>query len=62
MKVPAKSRSRRRFLSQAFATAALWSPKLSRARDLDSERERLVRALARYGSELSDLRRIKGRE
>ena len=56
--------SRRRFLSKALAAAALlkvsaW-PAL--ARPTDPERERLARLLARYGSELGELRRVEGRE
>jgi hypothetical protein len=56
--------SRRRFLSKALAAAALWNvqAKPVLARLADPERERLARVLARYGSELGDLRRVEGRE
>jgi len=60
-----KRPSRRRFLSNAIAAAALLkvssaSPVL--ARPSDPERERLSRLLAKYGSEIGDLRRVEGRE
>ena len=60
-----KSPSRRRFLSNAIAAAALLkvspaSPVLGRP--YDPERERLSRLLAKYGSELGNLRRVEGRE
>jgi hypothetical protein len=56
--------SRRRFLSSAVAAVAALlklSAKPATARP-DSERERLARLLAEYGSELGNLRKIEGRE
>ena len=56
--------SRRRFLSRALAAAAflkLSSSKPILARPSDSERERISRLLAEYGSELGDLRTPGGR-
>jgi hypothetical protein len=60
-----KRRSRRRFLSKALAAAALLkvssaSPVL--ARPSDPERARLSRLLAKYGSELGNLRRVEAGE
>jgi len=54
--------SRRRFLSKALAAAALLkvSARPALARPTDPERERLARLLARYGSELGELRRVEG--
>ncbi len=59
-----KRRSRRRFLSKALGAAALWkaSARPALARPADPERERLARLLARYGSEIGDLRRVEGGE
>jgi hypothetical protein len=56
--------ARRRFLSKALAAAALWkvSARPAAARPDDPKRERLVRLLGRYGSELGDLRRAEGGE
>jgi hypothetical protein len=56
--------TRRRFLSKALVAAALWkaSARPAVARPNDPQRERLVRLLARYGSELGDLRRVEGGE
>ncbi|HEY7819167.1 MAG TPA: hypothetical protein VIG29_13165 [Vicinamibacteria bacterium] len=54
--------SRRGFLSQTLLAAAALGAKPARARPSDPERERLARLLAKYGSELGDLRRIEGRE
>jgi hypothetical protein len=56
--------SRRRFLSTTLAAAAALlkaaSAKPAFARRSDPERERLTRLLAKYGSELGDLRRVEG--
>jgi hypothetical protein len=53
--------SRRSFLFQASGLAALAArPALSRPRE--GTRERLARVLARYGSEIGDLRRVEERE
>jgi len=61
-----KRPSRRRFLSKALATAAAAllkaSAKPALARPSDRQRERLTRLLAKYGSELGNLRRVEGRE
>lgn len=59
-----KSRSRRRFLSKALAAAALLkvSAKPALARPSDPERERLSGLLAKYGTELGNLRRVQGRD
>jgi hypothetical protein len=57
-----KRESRRRFFWKALASAAFLSAKPAPARPRDPERERLVRDLARYGSEIGGLRRIQGRE
>jgi len=60
--------SRRRFLSTALAAAAplrLFAAKPALAQHSDPERERLTRLLAKYGSELGNLRRplcVEGRE
>ncbi|HEY7698584.1 MAG TPA: hypothetical protein VIE88_09220 [Vicinamibacteria bacterium] len=59
MEERSRPRSRRLFLSKALAAAAFWkssSAKPTLARPSDSERERLYRLLAEYGSELGDLR------
>ena len=53
--------SRRRFLCYALAVTPLAArPTFTRTRD--PEREKLARLLAKYGSEIGDLRRIEGRE
>ena len=60
-----KSPSRRRFLSNSIAAAALFKVSSANpvlARPSDPERERLSRLLAKYGSELGNLRRVEGRE
>ena len=57
-----KCRSRRRFLSKALAAAAAVAVKPALAGPSDPERERLTRLLAKYGSELGNLRRVEGRE
>jgi hypothetical protein len=54
--------SRRRFLSNALVAAAVLAVKPAAARTPDPEGERLARLLARYGSELGNLRRVEGRE
>ena len=57
-----KRPSRRRFLSKALAAAAAMAVKPALAGPSDPERERLNRLLAKYGSELGNLRRVEGRE
>ncbi len=57
-----KRASRRRFLSKALAAAAAVATKPALAGPPDPERERLTRLVATYGSELGNLRRVKGRE
>ena len=60
-----KRPSRRRFLSKALAAAALLKVSPARpvlARPYDPERARLSRLLAKYGSELGNLRRVEGGE
>jgi hypothetical protein len=53
--------SRRSFLLQALGGTAL-AARPAVARPRDRERGRIARALARYGSELGDVRRVEGRE
>jgi hypothetical protein len=64
MKYRSTRPSRRRFLSTTIAAAAALlkaaSAKPTLARESDPERERLTRLLAKYGSELGDLRRAAG--
>ena len=56
------SASRRGFLSKALLAAAALAAKPAHSRPSDPERERLSRLLAKYGSELGDLRRTEGEE
>ncbi len=53
---------RRRFLSKTLAAAAALAARPALARPPEPEQERLFRLLAKYGSELGDLRRIEGRD
>jgi ABC-type uncharacterized transport system auxiliary subunit len=58
-----KRRSRRRFLWKALAATAALTTKPALAHPSNPERERLTRLLAKYGSELGNLRRVvEGRE
>ncbi len=57
-----KRASRRRFLSSALLAVAALAARPAFARSSDPERERLTCLLARYGSELADLKRVEGRE
>lgn len=58
-----KRRSRRRFLSKALAAAASLTAKPALANPSNPEREHLTRLLAKYGSELGNLRHVvEGRE
>ena len=57
-----RRRSRRRFLSKAFAAAAALAVKPALAHPPDPGRDQLTRLLTKYGSELGDLRRVEGRE
>jgi len=54
--------SRRRFLSNALAAAAALAARPALAHPSDPERQRLARLLAKYGSELGNVRMIQGRD
>ncbi len=54
--------SRRGFLSKVILAAAPFAATPAPARPSNPEPERLSRLLAKYGSELADLRRVEGKE